>query len=104
MPEDWDWGFSIAYNAVLQASRAYMYSRGFRPTTSHGHKNTFAFMRAALGDELSTVIGYFDRMRVKRNQAMYDVAGLITENEAKAILAHATQFVEEIRSQLAKLD
>ena len=61
-------------------------------------------MRAALGDELSTVIGYFDRMRVKRNQAMYDVAGLITENEAKAILAHATQFVEEIRSQLAKLD
>jgi uncharacterized protein (UPF0332 family) len=39
-------------------------------------------------------------MRVKRNQAMYDVAGLITENEAKAILAHATQFVEAIRSQL----
>jgi uncharacterized protein (UPF0332 family) len=62
-------------------------------------------MRAALGDEFSTVIGYFDRMRVKRNQAMCDVAGLITENEAKAILAHATQFVEAIRSQLqATLD
>lgn len=105
MPEDWDWGFSIAYNAVLQASRAYMYSRGFRPTTSQGHKNTFAFMRAALGDEFSTVIGYFDRMRVKRNQAMYDVAGVITETEAKAILAHATRFVEAIKSQLqAQLD
>ena len=79
MPEDWDWGFSIAYNAVLQSARAYMYSRGFRPTASQGHKNTFAFMRVALGDEFSTIIGYFDRMRAKRNQAIYDVAGLITE-------------------------
>ena len=100
MPEDWDWGFSIAYNAVLQSARAYMYSRGFRPTASQGHKNTFAFMRVALGDEFSTIIGYFDRMRAKRNQAIYDVAGLITEDEAKAILTHAEKFVETIRGML----
>ena len=31
MAEDWDWAFSIAYNAVLQSARAYMYSQGFRP-------------------------------------------------------------------------
>ena len=24
MAEDWDWGFAVTYNAVLQASRAYM--------------------------------------------------------------------------------
>ncbi len=100
MAEDWDWGFSIAYNAVLQSSRAYMYSQGFRPTTSQGHKNTFAFMRVALGNEFFTTIGYFDRMRTKRNQAIYDVAGLITEDEAKAILAHATEFVETIKTKL----
>jgi len=34
MPEDWGWAFSIAYNAVLQAARAYMYSRGYRPPPS----------------------------------------------------------------------
>ena len=45
-------------------------------------------------------IGYFDRMRTKRNQAIYDVAGLITEDEAKAILAHATEFVETIKTKL----
>ena len=28
MAEDWDWAFSIAYNAVLQSARAYMYSEG----------------------------------------------------------------------------
>ena len=100
MPEDWDWAFSIAYNAVLQSARAYMYSLGYRPTTSQGHKNTFAFMRVALGDEFSTLVGYFDRMRTKRNQAIYDVAGLITEGEAKAILAHAIEFVETIKVRL----
>jgi uncharacterized protein (UPF0332 family) len=79
MAEDWDWAFSIAYNAVFQSARAYRYSRGFRPAAEQGHKNTFAFMRAALGNELASTIGYFDRIRKKRNQAIYDVAGLITE-------------------------
>lgn len=26
-----DWAFSIAYNAVLQACRAYIFHRGYRP-------------------------------------------------------------------------
>ena len=43
MAEDWDWAFSIAYNAVLQSARAFMYSQGYRPAAEQGHKNTFAF-------------------------------------------------------------
>ena len=99
MAEDWDWAFSIAYNAVLQAARAFMYSRGFRPATDQGHKNTFAFMREALGDEFASLVGYFDRMRTKRNQAIYDVAGLITEAEAKAIFEKAVEFVDLIKAR-----
>lgn len=100
MAEDWDWAFSIAYNAVLQSARAFMYSKGFRPAAEQGHKNTFAFLRAALGEELASSIGYFDRMRKKRNQAIYDVAGLISEKEAKAILKQAVKFVDEIKRQI----
>lgn len=70
LAEDWDWAFSIAYNAVLQSARAYMYSLGFRPATEQGHKTTFAFVHEALGDEFSSLVGYFDRIRVKRNQAI----------------------------------
>jgi uncharacterized protein (UPF0332 family) len=100
MAEDWDWAFSIAYNAVLQAARALMYAAGFRPAAEQGHKNTFAFVREALGDEFSTLVAYFDRMRVKRNQAIYDVAGLITEAEARAILEKATEFVDLVRKRV----
>ena len=28
--QDYDWAFAIAYNAVLQASRAYMFAQGDR--------------------------------------------------------------------------
>ena len=102
MAEDWDWAFSIAYNAVLQSARAYMYSRGFRPAAEQGHKNTFAFMRATLGDEFASLIGYFDRMRTKRNQAIYDVAGLITGEEARSILKNAIAFVETVKAELRR--
>ncbi len=100
MSEDWDWGFAVAYNAVLQASRAYMFHRGYRPGSPEGHKNTFAFMRIAMERDYEEMVTYFDRMRNKRNQAIYDVAGLITETEARKLLKQAEQFVKVIREKL----
>lgn len=101
LAEDWDWGFAVAYNAVLQASRAYMFAQGYRPASAEGHKNTFAFMQIAMDKEYEDLITYFDRMRNKRNQAIYDIAGLITETEARNLLERATQFVQLIRGKLS---
>lgn len=100
MAADWDWGFAVTYNAVLQASRAYMFAQGFRPASVEAHKNTFAFMRLAMGKDYEELIAYFDRMRHKRNQAIYDVAGLITETEARNLFSKATEFVRLIRGKL----
>ena len=91
--EDLDWGFTVAYSAVLQAARAFMFAMGYRPATAEGHKNTFAFLAAALGPEQEDLVGYFDRMRNKRNQAVYGMAGRIAETEARNLLAKATEFV-----------
>ena len=101
MAEDWDWGFAVAYNAVLQASRAFMFAKGYRPASAEGHRNTFAFMRVALGREYEDQIAYFDRMRNKRNQAIYDVAGRITETEARNLFAKAREFVKLMRDRTA---
>ena len=100
MDKDWDWGFAVAYNAVLQVSRAYMFAQGYRPASAEGHKNTFAFMRLAMGENYEELITYFDRMRNKRNRAIYDVAGLITETEARNLLAKAAEFVALIRGKV----
>jgi uncharacterized protein (UPF0332 family) len=100
MTEDLDWAFSISYNAILQASRAFMYSQGFRPAADQAHKNVFVFVREALGEEFASLVGYFDRTGTKRNQAIYDVAGAVTESEARAIFGRAVEFVALIKKRV----
>jgi uncharacterized protein (UPF0332 family) len=98
--EDADWGFAVAYNAVLQASRAFMFAEGYRAATAEGHKNTFAFLLAALGPEHEETITYFDRMRAKRNVAIYGMAGRVADSEARTLLAQAERFVRLIRARI----
>jgi len=100
MAGDWDWGFAIAYNAILQAARAFMFAEGYRPASHEGHKNTFTFMRIAMGKSYEDLISYFDRVRNKRNQAMYDVAGKISETEAKNLFKMAVDFVSLVKKLL----
>jgi uncharacterized protein (UPF0332 family) len=100
LSEDLDWAFAMAYNAVLQAARAYMFAQGYRPASTEGHKNTFAFMSEAAEIEEKELISYFDRMRVKRHRATYEIAGLITETEAANLLEKAEGFVSFIKGKL----
>jgi uncharacterized protein (UPF0332 family) len=86
LDDDLDWSFSIAYNAVLQTCRAYMFHRGYRPATTEGHKAVFDFMKATVAEPLKNTIYYFDRIRKKRHRTLYDEAGLITEKETKGLL------------------
>lgn len=37
LPTDTDWAYTIAYNAVLQAGRALMFSKGYRPDGANQH-------------------------------------------------------------------
>ena len=104
MDEERDWGFAVGYNAVLQASRAYMFSQGFRPASAESHKNTLAFMEVALGKEHRQLVTYFDRMRKKRHQAVYDQVGLISEKEAVDLLARAEEFVAMVRRKLGEAE
>ncbi len=97
---DNDWAFSISYNAVLQASRAVMFAQGYRPASHESHKNTFAFMLATVEETQKPLISFFDRMRVRRHQAIYEAAGAVTETEARTLLTKATEYVDWVRQQL----
>lgn len=98
--ESQDWSFSIAYNAVLQACRAYMFHLGYRPASAVAHKATFEFMRLSVPARLKETISYFDRARRKRHRAMYDEAGLVTEKEAEELLKRARRFLSYIESEM----
>jgi uncharacterized protein (UPF0332 family) len=100
LEENFDWCFSIAYNAVLQACRAYMFHSGYRPASAEAHKATFEFMEIVIGEPFKKSISYFDRVRKKRHRTLYDDVGLISEKEAKELLERARQLLVYIESKL----
>lgn len=98
---DSDWAFSIAYNAVLQAARALMFAKGFRPATGEGqHVAAVRFAEAVLGKEMGDEIFIFDKMRSKRHRVIYDVSGSVSTQEAKAAFEFAVTFVEKVEQIL----
>lgn len=102
LERDRDWAFSIAYNSVLQAPRAVMFCRGFRPSSHEGHKNTFAFLRAVTEEDQRTLVDFFDRMRVKRYQTVYETPGLISRIEAETLIEQAQSFITWVKNELDK--
>ncbi|MBT9160646.1 MAG: hypothetical protein DDT27_01075 [Dehalococcoidia bacterium] len=91
--ESLDWTYSVAYNAVLQACRAYMFHLGYRPASAEAHKNTFEFMRFAVDEPFKNSVSYFDRVRRKRHRTIYDEVGLVSEKEARELLKRAREFL-----------
>jgi len=100
--DDLDWCFSITYNAILQACRAYMFFLGYRPAATESHKTTFEFMELAAEEPYKEMISYFDRVRKKRHRTLYDDVGLVTSKEAQELLALATDFIGNIEKRLKK--
>jgi len=90
-----DWAYSIAYNSILQASRALMFFDGYRPRGSEQHATVVEFVEERLGARYAPQVRLFDQMRWKRHRVIYEVAGLISKNEAEQAIAFAKEFVEK---------
>ena len=95
--EDVDWAFSIAYNAMLQAIRALMFSKGYRPSGRNQHISVVRFAELFFKREDVIVL---DRMRRKRHATIYDTAGTISIREAENAVERAEKLVHEIEKML----
>ena len=103
MAHDRDWAFSIAYNAILQATRALMFAEGVRPAAGEGqHKAAVQFAEIVLGDKFQDEIYIFDKMRSKRHRVIYDVSGLVSQAEARQAFDFAVRYVEMVEKILAQ--
>jgi len=99
MANDRDWAFAMAYNAILQATRALMFSKGFRPSTGEGrHKVAVRFAEITLGEKFHNEIYIFDKMRNKRHRVIYDVSGIISQKEARQAFEFSVKFVNTVES------
>ncbi|WP_321507476.1 HEPN domain-containing protein [uncultured Methanoregula sp.] len=100
IPTDQDWAYTIAYNAVLQAGRALMFSKGYRPDGANQHISVVKFADLFLDKEDAII---FDRMRRKRHSSVYDTAGSISETEARSAMTHAGVLLRKIEDLIEKI-
>ncbi len=97
-----EWAFNIAYNAMHQAGRAFVFHSGYRTVGEGHHATVIRFLEIALGTEFEDTLALLDRMRRKRNRATYDRVGIISRKEAKEAISAANDFVPEIARRVAK--
>ena len=63
LDDDPDWAYSMAYNAILQASRGLMLSNGYHPRGNEQHATVVDFVKEMLGHTYADQINLFDQMR-----------------------------------------
>jgi uncharacterized protein (UPF0332 family) len=91
-----------AYEAMLKASLAFMFSHGFRARSQPGHHIAIIdFVRARLDKKHASLLTVFDRLRRKRNLALYDDTGFVSHHDAEEAIAAARRYLEVLRADLA---
>ncbi len=93
---DLDWALIVAYNSALQAGLALVYAKGYRPRGAERHKTLIRFLQATLDPSLRPKLNRLDRIRRKRHQAVYRLAGAVSETEARGTIQFAGEFVAQI--------
>jgi uncharacterized protein (UPF0332 family) len=91
-----------AYEAMLKASLGFMFSHGFRAGSQPGHHVAIIdFVRARLDKKHAGLLSIFDRLRRKRNLALYADTGFVSEHDAKQALRAAHDFLIVVRADVA---
>jgi uncharacterized protein (UPF0332 family) len=94
---DHDWALAIAYNAMLQAGRAFMFHKGYRPKGPYKHLSVVHFMACFPGLFDTTLVRLFDNIRKRRHVAIYERPRTVSESEAERALASAEEFVGNVK-------
>ncbi len=91
----------LAYNAMLFAATALLYSEGYRAGVEGHHKTLVEFAEAGLGPSHIHLIDEFDEVRKKRHRTVYDHRRA-TRREANHVLGVAQRLIEVVELKLTE--
>jgi len=99
--KDYDWCLAIAYNAMLQAGRALMFSKGFRPKGEYKHVAVIEFVKSRFSNDFAEkMLFVFNKTRKKRHIAVYEQVDIVSKDEASNLLNYAEEFVKKSKDIL----
>lgn len=97
-----DWALNIGYNAMLQAGRALMLSKGYRPVGEAKHVSVIEFVKAEYSKQVPTQALYiFSKTRKKRHKAVYEEADTVSDSEARTVITNAEALVKAVKKILS---
>src|SRR5580692_3290914 len=92
----------LAYEAMLKASLGFMFSHGFRARSQPGHHIAIIeFVRSRIDKKHVALLIVFDRLRRKRNMALYEDTGFVSKHDAEQAMESAGQYLRVIRADIA---
>ena len=97
-----DWRFGIAYNGALKLCTILLHASGFRPERTLQHYRAIAALPLILGDERKDDADYLETCRRKRNTAEYDMAGVVTDQDAIELVTFVRELREDVTDWLKK--
>jgi len=70
--QDLEAAYQLLYDGMLHTALALMASCGLQPAIPGKHKTVIEYVRHTLGKEVETKIAFYDRMRRRRHQLIYE--------------------------------
>jgi hypothetical protein len=87
---------------MLKASLGILFSHGSRARSQPGHHIAIIeFVRARLDKKHAGLLTVFDRLRRRRNTALYDDIGFVSRHDAEQALKSARDYLDVIRADIA---
>lgn len=99
---DEEGGFQFAYEAMLLAGRALVFSHNLRPRAIGSHKIVVDFTAEILGDRYKVLTNKFDKMRKKRNYLIYGAGLTVSRTEAENAIRTSEEFITKIKEVIQK--
>ena len=94
-----DWQLAIAYNAALQCATAALAACGYRASREAHHYRVIQSLAHTIGMD-TKLVTQIDAFRKKRNIGDYERAGLVSETEAREMVALARSLRHQVEMWL----
>lgn len=100
--DDQEGCFQFAYQAMLLAGRAFLFSYNLRPRAIGSHKIVVDFVERAIGKNYRILVRKFDKMRKERHYLIYGIGLVTSKTEAKNAIKSAEDFLKIIENNIQK--
>jgi uncharacterized protein (UPF0332 family) len=95
-----EWRFDIAYNSVIQSATAALAAAGYQAERANKHMRVLESLEFTIELDRKR-IDFFDKCRRKRNTAVYEQTGVVSDHEADEMIRQAKELRQQVEDWIS---